>query len=270
MKYLSLSITKWLTAFIALPVILTGCVVAPPQSITIVEGITLDEPLNLPACSNLEIQISEGQQVDIKGLENIEQLCVYRDPENKWQIKGLEMTLVTYPLDKKPNFVAENFMLALLGQENRLMRIQIDTSGANVQEETLIKLTELLGPPSILQVAPKENFWGAVEGTTLAAWNNDFVEAMYIGEIEATKLGSISLTSKNIYKHTVDDQTEATPAEKTENIAPETSNTVQIPQEPEEKTKPKKEVQPKDEPKAEKINNVNKTQATKPNTQIQN
>lgn len=206
MKYPFIFFTKWFAILTALSATLAGCVSAPPQNITIVEGVTLNQPILLPICEGLKIEVTEDKLVNITGLEQVESLCVYHDPEKKWQVKGLEMALVAFPADQKPSFIAENFMLALLGQENLLMRIQMDTNGMGVQDEALAELSKILGTPSVVQAAPKENFWGATEGATLAAWNTNFIEAMYIAEVKATQLGSISLTSKSIFQHTIENE----------------------------------------------------------------
>lgn len=205
MKHSFTLLIKHLSILFVLSVMLSGCVTTPSPNITIVEGVTLNEPILLPVCNGLEIHITEDKSIDITGLENIEQLCIYHDSEKKRQVKGLEMALIAFPANEKPDYIAENFMLALLGKEKLLMRIQVDTNGMAVQDIALTELSKILGKATVIQTATKENFWGATEGAILAAWNTNYIEAMFIAEIDSTKLGSISLTSKNIYQHTTED-----------------------------------------------------------------
>lgn len=193
---------------------LAACVTTTRSpNITIIEGVTLNQTVELPACENLEIRITNKQQVDIIGLDTIKTTCIYKHWETQRQIKGLPMALIAFPADQKPAFLSDNFMLALLSKENLLLRVQMDTQGTATQQETLRYLRGLLGEPSANQLATINNVWGATPQATLAAWNTDFIEAMFIGEIAVTHLGSFSITSKNIYQYTTDAAITYTPVE---------------------------------------------------------
>lgn len=192
--------------------LLTACVTnTQPPTITIVEGVTLNQTIDLPACENLEILINEQHQVDILGLDTIKTTCLYKEWDKQRQIKGLPMALIAFPAEQKPAFITDNFMLALLSKDNLLLRIQLDTQGINAQQEAMEYLTQLLGEPSANEPATENNVWGATPKATLAAWNTNFIEAIFLGEIESSGLGSLSITSKNIYQYTEKD----TPATET-------------------------------------------------------